>query len=192
MFEIQDLVDIFEYLFTSGLPELRICNATFTKDFVVDGIANRSRRVLALSAILQWDEIWHEMMLGVCGPLNANFAAGPNRMGLARINYCWHFHTASTVEAVARFVRVARETGQGHAMTPLLAELFGGVEGILRAYWSEWDNRTYIVLAESAYRKESVATYESAHNQVLPPIFQIKSISNLKSNEASLFDHLIF
>ena len=103
-------------------------------------ITNRSRRVLELSTIPQWDEIRHQMMVGVCGPLNANFAAA----GLARINYCWHFHAASTVEAVARFVRVARQTG-AVGVAPLLNELFAGVEVVLRSYWDGWDNRTYVV-----------------------------------------------
>ena len=101
------------------------------------------------------------MMRGVCEPLDTNFASA----GMSRINYCWHFHAASAVEPIARFVRVARQANSSLLADTVLAELLGQVEQVLQPYWSEWDENvsTYIVPAETEYMNTS--GYRSAFNQ---------------------------
>lgn len=160
-FEIHDLVDILEYQIVQQVKTLRICNQTYSQSFVVQDIVNRSRKVLELSMIPQWDEVRHKMMRGVCEPLDTNF----EKANMARINYCWHFHAASAVEPIARFVRVMRQAQAPLISMSLLDELLHQTQQVLQPYWSEWDTNasTYVDAADAEYMNAS--RYRLAYNQ---------------------------
>ena len=164
MYEIQDLNDILVYLAVHQLPFMSICGHIYSKAALVEDLLRRSQQVLTISAVPQWDAIRLKMMVGVCEPLDDNFAS--ERMD--RVNYCWHFHAASAVEGVARFVRVARQHQEEILVSEAVLDgLHEQTEMILRAYWEGWSSNdngsgTYLVPAESEY---SSSNYSSAYNQ---------------------------
>lgn len=165
-YEIHDYVDIYEYLITNGLSEMSICGETFRKHEVHANIVRWSRQVLEIGLVPQWDEIRKRMMFGYGAPLNENF---PDDM--ERVNYCWHFHAASAVEPIARFLKLLGPPSLipqaprtiGNPFTSIQDELYSKVTKILEPYYGDWNGTMYLCPAEN--EALDVTDYEVPYNQ---------------------------
>jgi hypothetical protein len=156
-FDIHDLVDIYEYLDENQLAQMTICNKVYTKEQVYADIVHRSRMVLDIGLVPQWDQVRKKMMLGYSQPLNANFASA----GMEELIYCWHFHAASALEPIARFLSVLGPPTATPVKARLIAvkpdlvatpqeEFYPKIVSILSKYFDEWNGRTYSCPAEEA------------------------------------------
>jgi hypothetical protein len=148
-YEIHDLVDIYEYLDAEDLPFIIIDGDFYESTRVYADIVDRSRRVLDTGLIPQWDEIRKRMVLGYGEPLQSQFGR------LARLNHSYHFHAASAVEPIARFICGPALRHRDHALGRTQqphGQFFDDIRAILSCFYKEWNGTTYRDPAEAEYK----------------------------------------